>query len=293
MQVNQDDVIAVWFSCGAASAVAAKKTIEKYGHLATIRILNNFVVEEHHDNRRFLKDVEKWLGVPIEDVVNPSHKHCSAEQIWEDRSYMSGVKGAPCTMLLKQEARRKWEMLNKHDYHVLGFTFEESPRYNKFIKQRPNTLPVLIEAEITKADCFRIIQEAGIELPEIYKLGYPNANCIGCVKSGSVTYWNHVRKVHPEIFKKRENLSREVGAKLVQCHPKYLPFCEKRICGEWYDKRTGECLHYADEKTGKRKLKTPRIFLHELPITAKGRSMKGLNFECGIFCGKDEQQQGE
>ena len=25
------ETIAVWFSCGAASAVAAKKTIEKYG----------------------------------------------------------------------------------------------------------------------------------------------------------------------------------------------------------------------------------------------------------------------
>lgn len=284
MEVKQGDVIAVWFSCGAASAVAAKKTIQKYGHIATIRILNNFVVEEHPDNRRFLKDVEKWLGYPIEEVVNPSHKHCSAEQIWEDRSYMAGVSGAPCTMLLKQEARRKWEMLNQHDYHVLGFTADEKGRYVKFTKQRPNTLPVLIELGITKADCFRIIQEAGIELPEIYKLGYPNANCIGCVKASGVTYWNHVRKIHPDIFEKRETLSREIGAKLVKVHPKYLPFCRK-IDGEWYDSRTSECLHFTDKKTGKRKLKTPRVFLDELPTTAKGNPMKDMNFECGIFCG--------
>lgn len=39
--VKPGDVIAVWFSCGAASAVAVQKTIEKYGDIATIRIINN------------------------------------------------------------------------------------------------------------------------------------------------------------------------------------------------------------------------------------------------------------
>jgi len=64
-------IIAVWFSCGAASAVAAKKTIEKYGDTHTIRIINNPVAEEHEDNRRFLSDVEKWLGIEIEMAINP------------------------------------------------------------------------------------------------------------------------------------------------------------------------------------------------------------------------------
>ena len=44
--------IAVWFSCGAASAVAAKKTIEKYGKTHKVLIVNNPVVNEHHDNLR-------------------------------------------------------------------------------------------------------------------------------------------------------------------------------------------------------------------------------------------------
>mgnify|MGYP001162980698 CR=1 FL=1 len=46
--------ITVWFSCGAASAVAAKKTIEIYGAKNNIRIVNNPVKEEHPDNQRFL-----------------------------------------------------------------------------------------------------------------------------------------------------------------------------------------------------------------------------------------------
>jgi len=38
------------------------------------------------------------------------------------------------------------------------------------------------------------------------------------------------------------------------------------------------------------RFKGKRIFLDELPPDAKGRSMKNLNFECGIFCGKDKYQ---
>ena len=245
-------LIAVWFSCGAASAVAAKKTIEKYGATHDIRVLNNPVAEKHPDNIRFKNDVEKWLGIEVETVINPSYPEHSAEEIWDERSYMSGVKGAPCTELLKREARRKWELKNRHDYHVLGFTADkkEKIRYRDFLKKRPNTIGVLIDAGITKRDCFRIIKEAGLKLPEIYDLGYPNANCIGCVKATSPTYWNHVRKMHPDVFATRAKQSREIGARLVR-------------------------------------YKNKRIFLDELPPDAKGRPMKDMDFECGIFCHKE------
>jgi len=63
--------IVVWFSCGAASAVAAHETIRRYGDLYKIRVVNNPVKEEHADNLRFLLDVQEWLGVEIESAVNP------------------------------------------------------------------------------------------------------------------------------------------------------------------------------------------------------------------------------
>ena len=58
--------IAVWFSCGAASAVAAKLTLDLYGDTNKISVVNNPIKEEHPDNQRFLKDVEGWLDFPIE-----------------------------------------------------------------------------------------------------------------------------------------------------------------------------------------------------------------------------------
>lgn len=245
-------VIAVWFSCGAASAVAAKKTVEKYGDKNRIRILNNPVIEEDQDNQRFLKDVEQWVGLRIETVINPKFESCSAYDVWQKRRYMSGINGAPCTFELKKRARQIWEEQNYVDYHVLGFTFDELARHERFVKsERSNVIPVLIDEKLTKSDCFNIVKSAGIQLPRVYFQGYPNANCIGCVKATSATYWNHVRKNHPDVFNQRADQSRELGARLVR-------------------------------------FKGKRIFLDELPNDAKGKSMKNMTIECGIFCEEKE-----
>jgi hypothetical protein len=248
MEVHKHSIIAVWFSCGAASAVASKLIMEKYGDTCEIRILNNPVVEEHEDNLRFLKDVQEWLDHPIESVVNPDYPSASAVDVWARKKYMSGVTGASCTLQLKKKARQHWENNNYVDWHVLGFTSEEVKRHERFVlTERDNVIPILIEQNYSKQDCYDRLLRDGIDPPAIYKLGYPNANCIGCVKATSPTYWNHVRSVHPDVFEQRAVQSREIGARLARHKGK-------------------------------------RIFLDELPSDAIGRPMKNLDFECGIFC---------
>ena len=240
------EIIAVWFSCGAASAVAAKKTIEKYGETHEILIVNNPVHEEHIDNRRFLQDVSEWIKYPIIESKNSRINTTSAVVVWDKAKYMSGANGAPCTVKLKKEARYEFELTHDIDFHVLGFTADEKKRYDNFVKyERSNVLPVLIDENIAKADCFKILKEANIKLPEIYSLGYPNANCIGCVKATSPEYWNLVRNTFPLVFDQRAEQSRRIGARLVR-------------------------------------VKGKRIFLDELKTTDKGSKIK--SWECGIFC---------
>lgn len=236
-------MIAVWFSCGVASAVAAKITLDNY---SDVRILNTPIAEEDADNLRFLGDVEAWLGVKIERIVHPRWPNSSAQELWKHYGFMSNMHGAECTRTLKKGARQHWEKSNKVDWHVLGFTADEAARAKRFKEtERDNLLPVLVERGITKTQCFDIIAKAGIKRPRIYDLGYPNANCIGCVKATSPTYWNLVREKHPEVFDERSKLSREIGCRLVR-------------------------------------VKNKRIFLDELKTTDKGRKMK--SWDCGIFC---------
>lgn len=241
--------IAVWFSCGAASAVAAKLMVDRYGPVANVRVVNNPVAEEDADNRRFLRDVEHWIGQPIELAKRARYPNASAREVWAKKRYMAGTEGAPCTQELKKFARQEWENNNATDLHVLGFTAEERQRHERFkLFERDNIFSVLIEDKLTKADCFNIVQRAGIDLPRVYKLGYPNANCVGCVKVTSPKYWNLVRRVHPETFADRAAQSREIGVRLVE--------------------------------VGKK-----RIYLDELdPNEPRGRPLKKYDFDCGIFC---------
>jgi hypothetical protein len=246
--VKDGETIAVWFSCGAASAAAAKLTVETYGGRCDVRVLNNPVAEEDEDNRRFLADVQDWLGRVIEPVVASKYPASSVVEVWDKRKFMSGPLGAPCTIELKKVARQEWERTNVVDWHVLGFTADEKKRHERFIlTERSNVLPLLIDASMTKADCYRMLTDAGLALPRIYAMGYPNANCIGCVKATSATYWNHVRGAHPDVFAARAEQSRRLGARLT------------RVRGK-------------------------RLFLDELPPDAVGRPMKNMDFECGIFC---------
>jgi len=242
-------MIAVWFSSGAASAVAAKLAVERYGKTNPVRLVNNPVREEDIDNLRFLHDVERWIGVEVEFAYNPEYPQGSAVKVWDRRGGMAFPHGAPCTISLKKHARQHWENINKPDWHVLGFTADERRRHERFVlTERANVLPVLIDAGMTKEDCFALLRSEGIELPRVYARGYPNANCIGCVKATSPTYWNHVRAEHPEVFAARAEQSRRLGAKLAR-------------------------------------YKGDRIFLDELPASAKGRPLKSMKaVECGLFC---------
>jgi len=251
-RVTEGDKIAVWFSCGAASAVAAYQIIELYKGFAEIFVVNNPVEEEDQDNRRFLKDVGDWLGYPILEARSSKYPDARCVDVWEKRQFMSGPRGAPCTLELKKGARQEWEAIHKPDWHVLGFTFEEKGRSDRFrLTERDNLLTPLIDTETTKEDCFKEVNRAGLKLPIIYELGYPNANCIGCVKATSPTYWNHVRKQHPKVFAERAEQSERIGARLVR-------------------------------------VKGKRIFLTELDPKAKGHPMKNMTIECGIFCEEKE-----
>lgn len=248
MKPKDGDTIAVWFSNGAASAVAWKETVRIYGDRCRVIAINNPVAEEDEDNLRFAKDVSAWVGQWLIHWRNWKHPHTSAEIIWEEVRAMSFIGGAPSTLKLKKDARYDFERSHHIDWHVLGFTADEKKRSDRFmLTERDNLLPILVELGITKDDCYRIVREAGIALPRVYLWGYPNANCIGCVKATSPTYWNHVRKMHPDVFARRAEQSRKLRVKLV------------RYKGE-------------------------RIFLDELPEDAVGLPMKAMKIECGIFC---------
>jgi hypothetical protein len=163
-----------WFSCGDASAVAAKLAIEKYGDRCEVLYCDTFAYE-HPDNRRFFDDVQAWLGREIK--ILKSAEYVDIYDVFRRTRYLVGPTGARCTTELKKKVRKKYQRVD--DIHVFGFTSEELSRIVRFRAENPELRAdfTLFDAGITKADCHRAVRAAGIELPAMYRMGYRNNNC--------------------------------------------------------------------------------------------------------------------
>ncbi len=202
----------VWFSCGAASACAAKLTLEK--HPEALVVYCDTASSEHPDNRRFLRDVQRWLGKRVKKIASKKFKH--VREVFEKTRYMSGPMGARCTTEMKKIPR--FDFQRGDDIHIFGFTADELDRQKAFRERNPELhleWP-LIEAGLDKNACMRMIQDARIKLPAMYLLGFRNNNCLGCVKAASPAYWNKIRKHFPGVFADRAKQSRELGVRLVK-----------------------------------------------------------------------------
>jgi 3'-phosphoadenosine 5'-phosphosulfate sulfotransferase (PAPS reductase)/FAD synthetase len=197
------------FSCGAASAVATKLALAKYGHEPVV-ITYSDTGSEHPDNKRFLADCAKWFDHEI--TIVKSEKYTDTWNVWERERFITSRKGAPCTGALKREPHFPFE--RPTDIMVFGYTADKNDRKRAENLRKQNFERVietpLIEYGMTKADCLGLLERAGIELPDMYKLGFQNNNCIGCPKGG-MGYWNMIRKHFPEQFERMAALQRHLG----------------------------------------------------------------------------------
>lgn len=201
--------IVVSFSSGAASAVAAKLTLAKYAGKREVVIVRARINSEHEDNDRFHADVEQWLGQRI-IVVQDEKYGADVREVWRQRRYIIGQRGAPCRKALKGEPLA--EVIRPSDAQALGYTAEEQGRADDWMDAN-NGVPLetpLIDAGLGKADCLAMVERAGIALPAMYGLGFNNNNCKGCCKGGE-GYWNHTRKVFPLVFQASAKVQCDIG----------------------------------------------------------------------------------
>lgn len=244
----------VWFSAGSTSAVALKMVASRHrpedGELVAAYCDTG---SEHPDNERFLADVEKWAGVKITRLK--SEKFDDIWDVFEKTRYLAGVNGARCTSELKKRVREEFQRVD--DRQVFGFDAGEANRARKFREHHTEVdawFP-LLEEGITKADSLKMLEDAGIELPVMYKLGYEHNNCLGCPK-GQAGYWNKIRVDFPEVFDRMAKVERKLNAAICKTEP-------------------------LDRATGKRK--RIRVFLDELDPDA-GHKQKGAIPSCSFFC---------
>lgn len=234
----------IHFSCGAASATSLLIAAEQ-GDFYDAWYADTG--GEHPDNMRFLQDIEQFAGIKINIVK--SDKYTSHFDVWEKTRFIKGQNGATCTSRLKRETYLK-EAIDMDYCHVFGFTKGEELRLEKRQNANPHLQlrSLLIERGMTKYDCLEFLAVRKIIIPKMYRLGFNNANCIGCCHGGK-GYWNKIKKHFPEQFERAAKIQRELG----------------------------EGSAFWQNADGTRK------FLDELKPN-EGRSERGILEECGLFC---------
>lgn len=204
-----------WYSHGAASLIAAKKAIEMQPELYPdheIVVACIYLENEYHEPERNSL-VEEFLGHKITYLRDEKY-NADVDCVIEKTRYMAGVYGARCTKELKKAVRHEWQL--DTDVHVFGMTAEEEHRIERMLDSEPELeiFAPLIDLNMTKQDCFREMRSAGLELPMMYKLGYHNNNCIGCLKAGGAGYWNKIRVDFPEVFERRAHQEKMLNVAL-------------------------------------------------------------------------------
>lgn len=210
LHVTRNHRVISWFSCGAASAIATVMAYHKYG--STLEVVYCRVIEEHPDNLKFIEEFTRVTGIPVTVLMNEKYEG-SIYKVFEHRRFLKGPHGAQCTGLLKKQVRKSYKPTEQYDaVQIFGYTTDEKHRAERFVTQNIEVIPefILIDHGINKQDCYRYLQSLGLELPIMYRLGYSNNNCIGCVKGG-MGYWNKIRKDFPETFERMAKMERSIG----------------------------------------------------------------------------------
>lgn len=253
-----------WFSAGAASAVATKIAIDEFG-AGPLSIYSIYLKREHPDNARFLRECAQWYQREIHEARSSDYD-ADHHQVALRVRYLVGPDGAACTRILKREVRESIQKPN--DRQVFGFTYEEQDRYDRFIDANNIDCDApLIRHKLTKKDCLGMLQAAGIELPMMYRLGYHNNNCIGCVKGG-MGYWNKIRRDFPEEFERMARIEEELKRTIIRVPVETLIV------------------------NGKKKVIKKGVPLRELDPSA-GRYEEEADIECGAACQMAVDRFGE
>jgi len=197
-------ITVAWFSGGVSSAVAVKLMIEQID-----LIMYQHIDDQHKDTMRFVQDCEAWFGKPVQ--VTQSPLKC-VENACRQLVYINGPGGAACMRLLKIRERKQWEAENRFFCtfrYIWGMDARETMRAERLRNLMPEDDHVfpLIERNLRKCDAHGILRKAGIARPVMYDMGYPNNNCVGCVKGGQ-GYWNKIRRDFPAVFQTRAEMER-------------------------------------------------------------------------------------
>jgi hypothetical protein len=196
----------VMYSGGVGSWATAKRVAEKHGTAGMVLLFADTLIEDE-DLYRFLDQSSAKLGVPITRL-------CDGRTPWEvceKERIIANSRIDPCSRVLKRELLDKWRNENCTPHNTViyvGIDWTEKHRLDRLQKRVEPwryEAPLISPPYRTKRELLAEMQADGIDLPRLYKWGFPHHNCGGfCFKAGHSAFALLLRHL-PDRYREHED----------------------------------------------------------------------------------------
>jgi hypothetical protein len=214
------------FSGGLGSWVTAKRVAEKARHedmtllFADVGSDRSEHVGEDEDTYRFIREAAENVGATLVTVQDGR----DIWQVFHDDRFLGNSRLANCSKFLKQKPCRDWLEANHDPADTIVYVGIDWTEQHRLPAIEAGWAPYPVHAPLTEPpyvsrdDMFTACEEAGIEVPRLYRAGFPHNNCGGfCVRGGQAQMELLLRE-HPERYafheseeqKLRDHLGKDV-----------------------------------------------------------------------------------
>mgnify|MGYP003128831367 FL=1 len=201
----------VMYSGGLGSWATAKIVIERYGTENTTLLFADTLIEDE-DLYRFLDEGAKYLGVEFTRIAEGR----TPWEVFHDTRFLGNSRVGNCSKILKREFIHKWIKKRYKPDECIMYLGIDATEEQRLIRAQKWWDPYVVESPLTEPPFYdyatlkKWLEDAGIELPSLYKLGFAHNNCGGfCVRSGQGQF-AHLLKVFPERYAYHEKKEEEI-----------------------------------------------------------------------------------
>lgn len=219
----------VMFSGGLGSWLTARRVRDRHGADNMVLLFADVASErsphvgEDEDTYRFIREAAVDVLGPDRFEAGAFVRVSDGRDIWQvfrDDRFLGNARLANCSKFLKQKPCREWldEHCNPADTIVyVGIDWSEQHRLPAI---EAGWAPYRVEAPLTERPYLdentmrQACVEAGIEVPRLYRAGFPHNNCGGfCVRAGQAQMELLLRE-HPARYAFHENEEADLRAHL-------------------------------------------------------------------------------
>jgi hypothetical protein len=215
------------FSGGLGSWLAVRRVADEHGTDNLVPLFADVAsgrsphVGEDEDAYRFIREAAADVGAELVTVSDGR----DIWQVFHDDRFLGNTRLANCSKFLKQKPCREWLEANRDPADTTVYVGIDWTELQRLPAIEAGWAPYRVEAPMTeapyldRADMIAACERAGIDVPRLYRAGFPHNNCGGfCVRAGQAQMELLMRE-HPERYafheaeeqKLRDHLGKDVA----------------------------------------------------------------------------------